>query len=469
MSNGSTARIVQELQQWIASAAPGAKLPSTRTLVEEYRASPVTVQKAVQSLVALGVVETRPGIGTFALEQRSAAPVDYSWQTGALGPRSRASAALSPSLRTVGPGVIEFHSGYPEEELLPVNLVRAGFKRMMRQEVATRPPAAGLPELRSWFASALRTYTPSDLQPPTRDDVVVVPGSQSGLSAVFRALVGPNEPLLVESPTYWGALIAARQARVRLVPIPSGPQGPDPEELERAFRRYGARAFYAQPNFANPTGATWSAEIRHRTLELAEQARAFVIEDDWAHDFGIDTAAVPLAAMDRGGNVVYVRSLTKSVSPSVRVAAVVARGPAFDRILAESQSQSMYVSGVLQAVAYDVVTQPGWKTHLRSLTTELGRRRDVLLDALQRHAPDFTVATIPSGGLNLWVRLPREINSHLLVRRCEEAGVGIGPGDECFPTEAPATYTRLNFSGPNPELFPEGIVRLASVVESLAA
>ncbi len=422
----------------------------------------------MQSLVASGLIETRPGTGAFVLKRPGVLAVDYSWQTGALGPQTLAAASLSSSLRAVGPEVIAFHAGYPEEQLLPLSLVRAAFKRVVRDHIATRPPAAGLPELRSWFASQLATHTPPELQPPTLDDVVVVPGSQSGLSAVFRALVGPDQPLLVESPTYWGALVAARQAGVRLVPVPSGREGPDPDELERAFKHYGARAFYAQPNFANPTGAVWSTDVRRRALELAKQQRAFVIEDDWAHDFGISAASVPLAALDRGGHVVYIRSLTKSVSPSVRIAAITARGPAFDRILAESQSQSMYVSGALQAVAYDVVTQPGWKTHLGRLRTELGWRRDLLLDAIGQHAPQFAIDVVPAGGLNLWIRLPRDIDTYLLASRCEEAGVSIGPGREYFPTEPPATYIRLNYSGRNPELFPEGIVRIAAVAAGLA-
>ncbi len=94
---------------------------------------------------------------------------------------------------------------------------------------------------------------------------------------------------------------------------------------------------------------------------------AFLVEDDWAHDFGISTTPRPVAAQDDDGHVVYLRSLTKSVSPALRIAAVIARGPARERILADRGAESMYVSGVLQAAALDVVTQPAWQTHLRSV------------------------------------------------------------------------------------------------------
>jgi hypothetical protein len=174
------------------------------------------------------------------------------------------------------------------------------------------------------------------------------------------------------------------------------------------------------------------------------------------HDFAITEDVVPLAARDDGGHVIYLRSLTKSVSPAVRVAGVIARGPARERILAGAQSESMYVSGILQAVALDVVTQPAWRTHLRGLRRQLASRRDLLLGALREHAPAARVDAVPQGGLNLWARLPDATDVGRLVRDCEAAGVVVAGGDEWFPAEPAGAYLRLNYSGPNPGAFPEG-------------
>jgi DNA-binding transcriptional MocR family regulator len=285
---------------------------------------------------------------------------------------------------------------------------------------------------------------------------VIVPGSQSGLGSLFRSLVGAGRPLLIESPTYWGAMLAAAQVGVQLVPIPSGPNGPDPVDIERAFARTGARALYAQPNFANPNGAQWAPELADAVLRIVRKNDAFLIEDDWAHDFGITTDPAPLAARDDGGHVVYIRSLTKSVAPSVRVAGLIARGPARERILADTQADAMYVSGVLQAVALDVVTQPAWRTHLRSLRGQLASRRDLLIDALEEHAPTTHLEAIPRGGLNLWLRLPDDTDLAQLVRDCETEGVRVATGDDWFPAEPPGRYLRLNYSGANPGAFPDG-------------
>lgn len=456
MVNSSSGRILSALREWIATAPAGAQLPSTRSLVTRFEASPVTVQKALRTLAAQGVVESRPGVGTFVRRARSARPHDFGWQTAALGSPQHRIPRMSATLRTPPNDVIALHSGYPDRELLPERLLRAAFGRAARSEAVTnRPPAAGLPELQSWFASELGALTPDGLAAPVARDVVILPGSQSGLSTLFRTLVGAGRPLLIESPSYWGAMLAAAQVGVHLVPIPSGPNGPDPDDLDRAFTQTGARAFYAQPNFANPTGGQWSVKLGDTVLEIARKHGAFIIEDDWAHDLGITSDPTPLASRDDNGHVVYLRSLTKSVSPTVRIAGLIARGPARDRILADAQAQAMYVSGVLQAVALDIVTQPAWRTHLRAMRGQLTTRRDLLIDALRKHAPSAHLEAVPRGALNLWLRLPNETNLHRLVQNCETQGVIVAAGDDWFPAEPTGNYLRLNYSGPNPGAFPE--------------
>ncbi|MFC8501770.1 PLP-dependent aminotransferase family protein [Pedococcus sp. NPDC057267] len=465
MNNDSASRIVDALRSWVASAPPGSQLPSNRALMAEYGASPVTVQKAMRQLTALGLVESRPGVGTFVRSARTSSPADFGWQTGALGsPRARTS-GLSSTQRGSVPDAIQLHSGYPSRDLLPERLVRAALIRAARTEAAlTRSPAAGLPELQAWFASQVATRTPAGITPPAARDALIIAGSQSGLSSIFRALVGAGQPLLIESPTYWGAILAAEQTGVVLVPVPSGPTGPDPDDVDRAFAATGARAFYAQPTFANPTGSQWAMETGEAVLDIVRRRGAFLIEDDWAHDLGIDAEPSPLIGHDNDGHVIYLRSLTKSVSPALRVAAVIARGPARDRILADRAAETMYVSGLLQAAALDVVTQPGWPGHLRSMHKQLKSRRDQMLSALRHSAPELHVEQVPLGGLNIWARLPDGIDVHQFVRDCEAGGVVIGPGTEWFPAEPPGPFIRLNFSAENPARFPEAAHILGQVV-----
>ncbi|MFI7541579.1 PLP-dependent aminotransferase family protein [Actinoplanes sp. NPDC049599] len=465
MNDSSSSRIVDDLRVWIGTAAPGARLPATRALVARYQASPVTVQLALRTLIGQGLIESRPGAGTFVRAVRTARPADYGWQTAALrAPRNRIT-PVSTALRDAPPDVIALHSGYPDRELLPERLVRAALTRAARSAAAvSRPPVAGLPELQSWFARELAEVTPAGSTAPLPSDVIVLPGSQSGLSSIFRALAGPGQPVLLESPTYWGAILAAEQAGVRVVPVPSGPAGPDPDELARAFAETSARLFYAQPNYANPTGAQWPADRHDPVLDVVRAHGAFLIEDDWAHDFGITGSPTPVAARDDAGHVVHLRSLTKSVSPAIRVAAVIARGPARDRILADRGAESMYVSGLLQAAALDIVTQPAWQTHLRGLRHHLGARRDLLVTAVREHVAEASLDHVPAGGLNLWLRLPDGTDLDRLARDCESAGLLVATGDEWFPAEPTGPFVRLNYAGPNPAAFPEAARILGRVL-----
>ncbi|WP_066583398.1 aminotransferase-like domain-containing protein [Cellulomonas timonensis] len=468
MANDSSERITAALREWVANAPPGARLPSSRALTAEHGASPVTVARAMRNLAALGLIETRPGVGAFVRHIHTSRPADYGWQTAALGaPHSRLS-LLSSTQRPMAPDAIGLHSGYPDRKLLPERLVRAAITRAARADIAmTRAPVAGLPELQAWFATELADAAPVGVAPASARDVLILSGSQSGLSSIFRAVVGVGRPLLIESPSYWGAILAAAQAGVELVPVPSGPDGPDPDDVARAFDESGARAFYAQPTYANPTGAQWSEQRGHDVLDIVRDRGAFLIEDDWAHDLAIDTDVRPIAAQDDDGHVIYLRSLTKSVSPSLRVAAVIARGPARDRILADRGAESMYVSGLLQTAALDVVTQPAWRGHLRGLRAQLRNRRDLLVEALREHVPEARLEHIPAGGLNLWLRLPDGTDLDLLARDCEARGVLIAPGAEWFPAEAPGPHIRLNYSGPDPERFPEAAQIIGAALRAL--
>jgi len=143
---------------------------------------------------------------------------------------------------------------------------------------------------------------------------------------------------------------------------------------------------------------------------------------------------------------------------------VIVRGPARERILADRAAESMYVSGVLQAAALDVVTQPAWRSHLRGFRAQLKARRDLLLASLAEHAPTAIVETVPAGGLNLWARLPDGTDVDAVVRECESRGLVISPGFEWFPAEPSAEYVRLNYANADPSRFAEAAGILGDVL-----
>ncbi|MHA3019642.1 aminotransferase-like domain-containing protein [Mycobacterium sp. BMJ-28] len=467
MANDSRAtQLAESLRGWIATAPPGARLPTTRQLVSEHHVSFGTVQQALKQLTLAGLIETQNGVGAFVRTFHAPQPADYSWQTAALGSLAHQLPVLPAALESATGDESSFHNGYPNTSLFPHHLLRSAFVRAARTDaLVARPPTRGVAELRQWFAQEAAASTLAGFSPPSAADVIIVPGSQGALCTAFRALVGPDQPVIVESPTYWGAILAVAQTGARAIPIPTGIGGPDPEVLARAFKQTGARAFYAQPSFGSPTGALWDTQTIDAVLEVVRANQAFIVEDDSAHDFGIDAAPRSALSRDTNGHVVYVRSLTKSVSPAVRVAGLIARGPARKRILSDLQVESIYVSKVLQQVAIDVVTQPGWQTHIRHLHRNLRVRRDLLVDSLREHAENVTVSAVPKGGLNLWAQLPDAVNLRSVIDDCKANGVLVGPGTEYFPAEPTGQFIRMNYAGPDPESFPHAAKVISEAID----
>jgi DNA-binding transcriptional MocR family regulator len=177
-----------------------------------------------------------------------------------------------------------------------------------------------------------------------------------------------------------------------------------------------------------------------------------------------DAEVAPLAADDADGHIVYVRSLTKSLSPAIRVAAVVARGPALARIQVDRTVDDLYVSSILQAAAVDVLSDPGWRSHLTRLRGSLRSRRDEMARQVSGRMGAEALELVPKGGLNLWVRVPDGVDVADLARRSHAEGVLFSPGGDWFPAEPTGSFLRLNYSRARPELFEGAVATLARLL-----
>ncbi len=455
-------RVIQDLRGLAAVAGPGSRLPSVRELTARHQASPVTVAEAVRQLVAQGVIEARPGKGTFvAVPPDDPGVPDLSWQTVALGARPPGDEEMQALLALPPAGALLLSGGYLEPGLQPAAALGAALTRAARQPASwQRGPVEGREDLRAWFARE----TGAGLH---ADDMVICPGGQAALSTALRALSAPGDTVLVESPTYLGALAAARAAGLRVVPVPADADGVRPDQLAAAFARTGARLFYCQPLYANPHGATLAGHRRAEVAAAVRAAGAFLIEDDYARDLTIDgEAPPPLAADDPDGHVVYLRSLTKSAAPGLRVAAIGARGPAGARLRAARLLDDFYVAGPLQQAALEFVTSPAWTRHRRALRSALRDRRESLLAALRRHLPELVPPTVPRGGLHLWARLPDGTDDVALATAAAAEGVTVFPGRPWYAAERPAPHLRLTFAAAPPAHHDEAVTRLARALRT---
>lgn len=452
--------MIQDVRSAARDLPAGSRLPSVRELMARHSASPVTVQRAIAQLAAEGLVDPRPGRGTFVAERSAAGSAhvpDLSWQQVALGGGAVDAGGMDELLALPRSGAIPLSTGYLSADLQPTDALGAALARAARRPGAwDRTPVEGLHELRSWFA----VQAGPDWRP---HDLVVCSGGQAALGLAFRALGVPGEPVVVESPTYLGALASARSAGLRPVPVPADADGIRPDLLADTLARTGARVVYLQPLFANPTGAVLAAERRAEVLEAVRAAGAFLIEDDWARDLAIDLDPLPapLSREDADGHVVHLRSITKVAAPGLRVAAIGARGAAGARLRAARVVDDFFVSGPLQHAALDFVSSPAWNRHKRRLRAELAVRRGALLAALERHTPQLGVTLVPRGGLHVWVRLPEELDDAQVVAAAAAAGVVVSGGRRLHAGEAPGPFLRLTYAGAAPAELAEGVERLA--------
>ncbi len=455
-------RIAVALRDLASTLPEGARLPSVRELMRVYGASPVTVQRAIAALAAEGLVTPRPGRGTFV----AAAPAsdglpDLGWQEVALGSPGPGTDGLMELLALPPEGALALSSGYLDPTLQPTAALAASLARAGRRPGAwERPGIEGVAALRAWFAREAGGRFAAH-------DVVICPGGQAALVTAVRALASAGGTVLVESPTYRGALAGVRAAGLAPLPVPSDADGIRPELLAEALERTGARVVYLQPLHANPHGADLAAARRAEVIAIAAGAGAFLVEDDWARDLTIDgPAPAPLAADDVDGHVVYVRSLSKAASPGLRVAAVAARGPAGARLRAARVVEDLFVSAPLQHAALDLVSSPGWRRHLKALRAGLRERRDALIGAVDRDLGPHAIERAPTGGLHLWVRLPDGTDESALIAAAARAGVIVSGGGPSFAYEPTGPHLRLTFGGAPPDVLVEGVGRLAALLPS---
>ncbi len=457
-SGGGSAQA--SIEALIGSLPPDSKLPSYRELQQRYRLSPATVQRMLADLARKGLLVTKPGSGTFTAPRRVPRPAaDLSWQTLALGSRAGLGPDLDRLVDSLPADAINLASGFPDDRLQPLGLLAAAASRASRRPQAwNRLPAQGLPELRSYLADEAGGGL-------TGANVLISSGGQSSLSAVFRHLCAPGDPLIVESPTYVGALAAARAAGLVLVPVPGDADGVLPDALADAFARTGARLAYLQLRYANPTGSLLALERREPVLTAVARAGAFLLEDDWMRDFDLGALSPPpLISQDDDGHVIYLRSVSKPIAAGLRVSGIAARGPVLSRLRRGRISDDLFVAPVLQRIAVDVLTAPGWTRHLGSVRRHLRDRRDALVAAVAEHLPSCRLDQVPAGGVHLWLRLPEHCSDGEVTEAAAARGLAVHPGRGCFPGEAPGPYLRLSFAAEEAPELRRAVQILAEVV-----
>ncbi|MGE5244649.1 MAG: PLP-dependent aminotransferase family protein [Betaproteobacteria bacterium] len=308
----------------------------------------------------------------------------------------------------------------------------------------------------------------------TADEVIVTTGSQQALDLTARIFVDPGDVVLVELPTYTGAITAFRNAQSRLVGVRQDDDGIDLEDLARALARErgaGRRVafLYVVPNFQNPTGLLISRDKRRRLLEWAAREDVLIVEDDpygALHFDDVATAAEtrPIKADDRDGRVVYMSSFSKTLAPGFRVAWIAAPPPIVAKLEVAKQAADLCTGPLDQRIVCEAWRRGVITSRLPILRRGYQEKRTAMEAALHRELDGMVSWTQPKGGFFLWVALPGPIDTDALLTRALEHGVVYVAGSAFFVDGRASRYARLSFSAPSAERIQEGVRRLAAAV-----
>jgi 2-aminoadipate transaminase len=381
---------------------------------------------------------------------------------------------------TERPEVISFAGGLPAPEVFPIQEFRAAADRVLSEhgpEALQYSTTEGYRPLREMIARHTARY--GIVAKP--ENVLITSGSQQALDLLGRVFLNPGDRILVERPTYLGALQAWNAYQAEYIGVPMDDEGLRTDYLEEALRA-GPKFIYALPNFQNPTGVTLSLERRRRLVELAAEAGVPIIEDDPYGQLRYEGEHLPPLVVLEGqlhsnddeccysGNVIYLSTFSKTLAPGLRLGWVIAPTEVINRLVQAKQGADLHTSTFIQMVAYEVARGGFLDRHVREIRAVYRARRDAMLAALEEYFPEGVRWTHPQGGLFLWATLPAGLDAQeLLPLALEREKVAFIPGGPFFPDEPEQNTMRLNFSYLPPERIAEGIRRLGRVLNDTRA
>ena len=377
---------------------------------------------------------------------------------------------------TQRPEVISFAGGLPAPDVFPVARFEQACQRVLDHHGAQAlqySTTEGYLPLRETIAQNLQRY--GILATP--ENVLLTSGSQQALDLIAKLLINRGDRVLVEAPTYLGALQAFNIFGPDYVTVPVDDDGLRTDLLEDALRA-GPKFMYILPNFQNPSGVTLSLQRREELVYLSDKYGIPIVEDDPYGQLRYEGQHLPpLVVLDREnlrrdeaytlGNVIYLSTFSKTLAPGLRLGWIVAPQEVISKLVQLKQGADLHTSTFVQMVAYEVARDNFLDEHVKTIRQVYGERRDIMLAALKEFFPEEVTWTAPHGGLFLWVTMPDGANCNQLLREAIKQDVAFVPGDCFYPKEGEGLRNlRLNFSNATPEQIREGIRRLSVAVKA---
>jgi len=362
---------------------------------------------------------------------------------------------------TQRPEIISFAGGLPSPATFPVERMKQAYDRVLTEtgKVALQyGPTDGYGPLKEWIANSLSTEGTKILP----EQILMVSGSQQALDLIGKVLIDEGSRVLVETPSYLGALQAFSVYRPEFGSVATDEHGLVPSSIEPVAE--GARLLYSLPNFQNPTGRSLSLERRRELVETCARLGLPLIEDDPYGALSYKGEPMPkMVAMNPEG-VIYMGSFSKVLTPGIRLGYVCAPLPLVRRLELAKQAADLHTAQLTQMVVYDVVKDGFLDQHIPTIRTLYGNQCQAMLDAMDQHFPKEVTWTRPEGGMFIWVTLPKRIDAMKLLDQAIAARVAFVPGAPFYATDPETNTLRLSFVTVPPERIREGIAILGQLI-----
>jgi GntR family transcriptional regulator/MocR family aminotransferase len=463
------------------SLAADTRLPASRQLAQDLGVNRLTVENAYAELEIEGLIYSKMGSGTYVLPANPLLPLPKDgpgaswplWQQNVefqLKTTKRKSFHESFKKVVQHPHPISFDSGIGDAHLFPAEDFRKVLQTVMRRD-GIAALDYGEPNGHAPLRETITHILASQGLQTRSENVLITAGSQQALSLVSQLLLKPGDVILLESPTYSGALDLFRALNFEVVGIPVDSEGMQVDALEKLLQQHHPKLIYTIPNFHNPTGTCLSTARRRQLIILADRYNIPILEDDFVGDLRYEGRTQPaLKALDPGGRVIYVSTFSKILMPGLRVGFLVADGPVYNGLVNFKRVNDLATSTLVQRALEAYVTVGRYQSHLRRSCQIFRKRRDVMLSAIQQYLPDQVRFDSPQGGLFVWLQLPEKMSSENLLPLAWEEGVIFAAGNEFFPDGSSGrNWLRLNFVAQAPDQIEEGVKRLGRAIQRLSA
>jgi 2-aminoadipate transaminase len=488
-------QISQGLREAIASGelAEGSRLPPERAMAKELGVNRTTIMNAYNELASEGLIERHVGRGTlvkrayFNQEETSFYQDMPSWLLGLASPQYPQSETKQNTIGITGQyqlyannvemlvdgkegkngEMISFAQAAPALDLFPVEQIRTLINEGLmdaRQSAFGYCPVEGLQSLRRGIAERMRKRGVSvDVS-----NILILSGSTQGIGLIGRFLLHPGDEVVVEVPTYLGAIQTFRELGAKIIGIPTDNEGMRVDLLETILTRRQPRLIYTLPTFQNPTGVVMPLERRRRLLLLSQRYQIPILEDDaYGEIYFEGEEPQPLKAFDTHGNVLYLSTYSKTLAPGLRIAWLAAPEPVIERLSLHKQVFDLNTNAFGQWIVSELLRRSLFDEHLLMIREVYKKKCASMLQAIEAYWPPGIRINQPLGGFHLWCLLPINLRARTVLREALHEHVAFVSGEPFHVDGGGQHAMRLSFSSQEESNIREGVQRLGTVMKRL--